>query len=229
MAKVTKNVVEVPDPPYTVTIELSQEESATRHANYACCYFHRIKGGIMTETSDLRERVAGLAREWLWNREHNEAGMTTPGELADAILAAVSAAAPESPEDPCATCGKPRREHRSGYSAYRCTFRDAAAPDETRREAVRSVLIDAVSRESFSGTDIDALTDLTLATLRAYEAEDVVKRVLAALGITVADAPEAGEPAAYGDGELRAYEDHLARFGAQKWGTPAADDEGGWE
>ena len=86
MAKVTKNVV--PDPPYTVTIELSQEESATRHANYACCYFHRIKGGIMTETSDLRERVAGLVREWLWNREHNEAGMTTPGELADAVLAA---------------------------------------------------------------------------------------------------------------------------------------------
>jgi hypothetical protein len=37
-------------------------------------------------------------------------------------------------EDPCATCGKPRREHRSGYSAYRCTFRAAAAPDE--REAL---------------------------------------------------------------------------------------------
>ena len=34
----------------------------------------------------------------------------------------------ESSEDPCAACGKPRREHRSGYSAYRCTFRDAAGP-----------------------------------------------------------------------------------------------------
>lgn len=28
----------------------------------------------------------------------------------------------EGPEDPCATCGKPRREHRPGYSAHRCTF-----------------------------------------------------------------------------------------------------------
>ena len=232
MAKVTKNVVEVPDPPYTVTIELSQEESATRHANYACCYFHRIKGGIMTETSDLRERVAGLAREWLWNREHNEAGMTTPGELADAILAAVSAAAPESPEDPCAACGKPRREHRPGYSAYRCTFRDAAAPDKraladeveyrirtavalakgghsiedeiaagrARAAALAARPAPVVSGEVPRLSD-DAAMDMWWTAcddawaVPEYLPGEFLRLALAHMGITAADAPEAGERA----------------------------------
>ena len=49
-------------------------------------------------------------------------------------MTALTPAAPSSSEDPCAACGKPRREHRPGYSAYRCTFRDAAAPDGDLRE-----------------------------------------------------------------------------------------------
>lgn len=55
---------------------------------------------------------------------------------------------------------------------------------ETRRAAVRSVLIDARSRESFSGTDIDALTDQLLAAVETrgmLEPCDVTARAEAAV------------------------------------------------
>jgi len=89
-----------------------------------------------------------------WQDEYREA--------ADAALAAVSAAAPESPENPCAACGKPRREHRSGYSAYRCTFRAAASPDE--REALARAFAEHHARKVVYAIDYEH-ADVALAVV----------------------------------------------------------------
>ena len=211
----------------------------------------------MTETSDLRERAKAAVAEHDCAPDGSlmdgdsvvscRCGETFVGwdeadqHVADAVLATLTPAARSSSEDPCAACGKPRREHRPGYSAYRCTFRDAAAPDGDLRERAASMAqrLDVLSYDLMVGGQdnayrstmaISGVPDLrtaanllrVLAALPApvvsvsaryvpdavdaiHDAYDgdpdsdqgfaraVLADVIVALGLTVADAPEAGE------------------------------------
>ena len=110
---------------------------------------------------------------------------------ADAAEAALAARpAPESTEDPCATCGKPRREHRSGYSAYRCTFAARPAPVASGADVdlIERLLRYAEAQWSL----LDASTIPAAESLNESRVRHVATVLAAALGLTVAD--EGTEP-----------------------------------